>query len=128
MIAAVLTGLFSGIVSGMGIGGGTILIPALVFILGTNQHVAQCTNLYYFIPTAIAALCIHIKNKSIDFKISWRITLFGVIGALVGSYTATVISTSVLRKIFAVFLLFMGITQLFPQKKQRKNQTKGDTK
>ena len=122
MIITIIIGLVSGIISGMGIGGGTILIPALVFILNTNQHVAQCTNLYYFIPTAIAALIVHIKNKNIDFKIAWRIILFGVIGAVVGSYIATAISTDILKKIFAVFLFIMGITQLFPKKgKDNKN-------
>lgn len=126
MIVAALIGLLSGVVSGMGIGGGTILIPALVFILNLSQHVAQCTNLYYFIPTAISALVIHIKNKNIDFKTSWKITVFGVIGALAGSFVATKISTDVLRKIFAVFLFFMGISQLIPKKEQKEIQN-GDS-
>lgn len=126
MIVASIIGLLSGVVSGMGIGGGTVLIPALVFILNINQHVAQCTNLYYFIPTAISALVIHIKNKNVDFKTSWKITVFGVIGALAGSYIATKISTDILRKIFAVFLFFMGISQLICKKEQKEIQN-GDS-
>ena len=119
MIITILAGIVSGIVSGMGIGGGTILIGALVFILNMTQHGAQCVNLYYFIPTAISALIIHIKNKNIDFNISWKIIVFGIFGALLGSFIATEISTGILRKIFAVFLFFTGITQL---KKGEKNE------
>ena len=112
IIIIILLGIISGIISGMGVGGGTILITSLVFLLNVSQHTAQCTNLYYFIPTAISALIVHIKNKNIDFNVSWKIILFGVLGALLGSFVAIKISTDILRKIFGVFLLFMGISQL----------------
>ncbi len=118
IIITILSGVVSGIVSGMGIGGGTILIGALVFILNVSQHTAQCTNLYYFIPTAISALIVHIKNKNIDFNVSWKIIIFGSLGAFLGSFIAIKISTGILRKIFGVFLFFMGISQL---KKGEKN-------
>ena len=52
-------GFFSGIISGMGIGGGTILIPALLFLTEVNQQQAQGVNLIYFIPTAVVALIAH---------------------------------------------------------------------
>ena len=55
-------GFFSGIISGMGIGGGTILIPALLFLTEVNQQQAQGVNLIYFIPTAVMALITHRKN------------------------------------------------------------------
>lgn len=50
----------------MGIGGGTILIPIMTIFLGFDQKTAQAVNLIYFIPTAITALTIHIKNKQIE--------------------------------------------------------------
>lgn len=119
---SVVAGFFSGIISGMGIGGGTILIPALVFFLKVNQHTAQCTNLYYFIPTAVCALVIHIKNKKIEYKTALKITFYGIFGALLGSYVASALSTDVLRKIFAVFLFIMGISQVIPKKSKIQNK------
>ena len=62
----ILIGMISGIVSGTGMGGGTILIFLLTFMMGIEQHVAQATNLIFFIPTSIVAIIINIKNKNID--------------------------------------------------------------
>ncbi len=83
-----LIGLASGIVSGMGIGGGAILIPALVMFINPSQHTAQSVNLLFFIPTAIVALVIHIKNKRINFKIAVPIIITGLLGAYLGSNMA----------------------------------------
>ena len=65
-MALIITGFLSGIIGGMGIGGGTILIPIMTIFLGFDQKTAQAVNLIYFIPTAITALTIHIKNKQIE--------------------------------------------------------------
>ena len=68
MIWVVVIGFFSGIISGMGIGGGTILIPALILILELDQHQAQGVNLIYFIPTAVVALITQTKNKNVIWQ------------------------------------------------------------
>lgn len=116
-----LIGLASGIISGMGIGGGAILIPALVIFINPEQHIAQSVNLLFFIPTAIVALIIHIRNKSIDFKTSIPIVIFGLMGSYLGSRLAVTISGTVLRKTFAVFLLVIAIYEFFkPAKKASK--------
>ena len=60
----ILIGMISGIVSGTGMGGGTILIFLLTFMMGIEQHVSQATNLIFFIPTSIVAIIINIKNKN----------------------------------------------------------------
>ena len=65
----VLVGIVSGFVSGMGMGGGTILILCLSMFMGVEQHIAQATNLVFFIPTSIVAIITNIKQKYIDFKI-----------------------------------------------------------
>ncbi len=123
----VLIGLVAGIVSGMGIGGGTILIPALVFFIKPEQHVAQSVNLLFFIPTAIVALVIHIRNKNVDFKTGIPILLLGLGGAVIGSNIALSMDGSVLRKIFGVFLLAMGIYEIFGKTKAKKHM-KNDRK
>jgi uncharacterized membrane protein YfcA len=107
-----LIGLLAGIIGGMGIGGGAILIPSLIFFAGTEQHNAQGVNLIYFIPTAIIALIIHIKNKKIDFKRAVPIMTTGIFGAGLGSWIASITSGDLLRKLFAGFLLIMGIYEM----------------
>ncbi len=102
----------------MGIGGGVVLIPALVFFAGTAQHTAQCTNLVFFIPTAVTALAVHIKRKNIDFGIALPIILSGLGGAYLGSRLAVSIEGPVLRKMFGVFLLLVGLYELARGKRQ----------
>ena len=60
----ILVGFISGIVSGTGMGGGTILILVLSVFLGIEQHIAQATNLIFFIPTSISAIMVNAKNKN----------------------------------------------------------------
>lgn len=112
MTLLIIAGLFSGIISGMGIGGGIILIPVLTIFLGFDQKVAQGITLLYFIPTAIFALFVHIKNKTIDYKTALKVASTGIIGAGSGAYFMQFISTNALGKIFSAFLLTVGIYQI----------------
>lgn len=113
MIILFLVGLAAGIISGMGIGGGTILIPALVLFFKPEQHIAQSVNLLFFIPTAVMALIIHIKNKRIDFKMAVPIIIFGFAGAYLGSRLALMLPGNDLKKWFGIFLLAMGFQEIF---------------
>lgn len=117
MILLILIGLISGIISGMGIGGGTILIPALSIFFDYNQQSAQNINLIYFIPTAVIALFTHVKNKNVEKTVLWKIILFGFIGAVLGSIIAVNIDSGLLRKLFGGFLLLMGISELIKKEK-----------
>jgi len=118
----ILIGLAAGIISGMGIGGGAILLPALVIFVQPEQHVAQSVNLLFFIPTAIVALTIHIKHKNVDFKMGIPILIFGLGGAVLGSKIALAIDGEILRKIFGFFLLAMGLYEMLGKKKKCKNR------
>jgi len=119
----ILIGLAAGIISGMGIGGGAILLPALVIFVNPEQHVAQSVNLLFFIPTAIVALAIHIKHKNVDFKTGIPIMLFGLVGAILGSEIALAMDGEILRKIFGIFLLVMGLYELFVKSKIKKTKS-----
>ena len=112
-IILLLIGLGAGIVSGMGMGGGTILIPALVLTINPQQHTAQSVNLLFFIPTAVVALIIHIKNKHIDFKMAVPIIAFGMCGSFVGSWLAMRLAGGELKRLFGFFLLAMSIYEMF---------------
>lgn len=113
MIWHVAAGFFSGITSGMGVGGGVILIPVLTLILGVEQKIAQGINLLYFIPTGAVALWVHYKNNSIEIKIAWIIAAFGVAGSIAGAYLAGIIPSHILRRIFALLTIFVGMNEIF---------------
>lgn len=119
MVIEVVSGLLSGIAGGMGIGGGALLIPALTVLAGLEQHSAQAANLIFFIPTAVSALVIHVKNKSIDVKKAWILALAGAIGAVLGSVLAGKISGRLLRKMFAIFLAVFGVNELIKKEKNK---------
>ncbi len=112
LIFLTLTGFFAGIISGMGIGGGTLLIPALTFLFDVNQISAQGINLIYFIPTAIIALITHSKNKNIQTEVLKPLILFGITGAVFGSAIALSLNPRILKRLFGAFLFFMGITEI----------------
>ena len=118
-----LIGLASGIISGMGIGGGAILIPALVFFVNSDQHIAQSVNLLFFIPTAVIALIVHIKNKRVNFKLTIPIVIFGLVGAFLGSKLAVSLSGASLKRYFGMFLLILGFYEMVRKdKKETKKQ------
>ena len=118
----ILTGFISGIVSGTGMGGGTILILCLSIFLGIDQKIAQATNLVFFIPTSIAAIYINIKEKKINFKVAQIVILFGIIGAIIGAIIAKNMDTKLLKKSFGVFLAFIAIHEIYAIYKMYKNK------
>lgn len=120
----VLIGVISGIVSGTGMGGGTILIFLLTFMLGIEQHVAQATNLIFFIPTAIVAIIVNFKNKNIDTKLAILISVFGILGAIIGANISIHIEVGMLKKCFGVFLAFITINEIYSIFKLHRNQYK----
>lgn len=115
----IIIGFFSGIISGMGIGGGAILIPALIMFEKISQQTAQGINLTYFIPTALIALFVHLKNKSIQIKTALLLGVSGLPGAVLGSFLASSLKGEVLRKMFGIFLLFVGIYEIFKGFRQK---------
>ncbi len=112
-ILSVIIGLFSGVISGMGIGGGAILIPALIIIENINQQTAQGINLLYFLPTAVAALIIHIKNKNVEIKSALILAASGVVGAAAGAIAAGALGSDILRRMFGIFLALIGLYEIY---------------
>ncbi len=118
----VIVGFCSGIISGMGIGGGAILIPALILLQNIDQQVAQGINLLYFLPTAAVSLIVHIKNKNVEFKTALILGGSGVLGAICGSLLAVRISGGLLSKLFGIFLFLIGVYEVFKGIKLRKSE------
>ena len=118
----IIIGIASGIVSGTGMGGGTILIFLLTFMCGLEQHVAQAANLIFFIPTSIVAIIVNIKNKNIDFKLAIIISIYGILGAIIGANLSVYTDVDKLRKCFGVFLAIIAIHEIYTIIKENKNQ------
>ncbi|MCI1931715.1 MAG: TSUP family transporter [Clostridia bacterium] len=104
-----LAGLFSGVLGGMGIGGGVLLIPALDFFTELTQQQIQGINLIYFIPSAFVAVIIHKKKGNIQTKKIKPLIIAAVIASIIGAIIALSIQSGTLKKLFAVFLLIMGV-------------------
>lgn len=109
----ILSGLMSGIVSGMGMGGGTVLILILSLFLGMDQHIAQATNLVFFIPTSVTSIIVNAKDKMIDWKIGITVASCGVIGAIIGANIAVNMEVKKLKKLFGIFLALIAIYQTY---------------
>lgn len=116
----VLIGLVSGIVSGTGMGGGTILIFLLTFFMGIDQHIAQATNLIFFIPASIVAIIVNIKNKNLDIKNGIIIAIFGILGAIIGANISLNMPVNILKKCFGIFLSIITINEIYSIIKQYK--------
>ena len=109
----IFIGVISGIVSGMGMGGGTILIFLLTFVCNIEQHIAQATNLIFFVPTSIIAIIVKIKNKNIDIKLGIYTAIFGILGAIIGANIAIYTDVNKLRKLFGVFLIIIVLHEIY---------------
>ena len=117
----ILAGILGGVVGGMGMGGGTLTIPILTIFLSYQQLAAQGVNLVAFLPMAVIALIIHIKNHLVAFKQTWGLALVGCIFSLCGALLANNISNVLLKKLFALFLIGVGIWQIVEMVKENKN-------
>ncbi len=118
----IIFGFLSGIVAGMGMGGGTILIPALTLILSLDQHAAQGVNMLAFLPAATVALFVHKKEGRLKVKECVPIILCGIVGAIAGAFAAVYISSPWLKRMFGMFLLALSVIQLIQGEKKAKNK------
>jgi uncharacterized membrane protein YfcA len=110
-----LLGLVAGIISGLiGIGGGTIIVPALVFLFGLSQHKAQGTTLTLLVPPiGLLAAWAYYKQGYVDLKIAILICIGFFFGGLFGAKIATRLSNVVLERVFGVALLLISLKMIF---------------
>ncbi|HKX86829.1 MAG TPA: sulfite exporter TauE/SafE family protein [Flavobacterium sp.] len=105
-----LIGVIAGMLSGLvGVGGGIVMVPLLIYLMGFNQHQAQGTSLTVLVvPVTAAAVYNYYKEGYIDWRYAGIIALFFVVGGYFGSKMAISIDQKMLKKIFAVVLLFVA--------------------
>ena len=115
IISLVIIGLLAGIFSGfMGVGGGVIMIPLMIVLLGYSQHEAQGTSLAVLaIPVTFLAAYNYYSEGYVSWKVALIIGLSFVVGGYFGSKFAISINQALMKKIFSVILLFIAIKMFF---------------
>lgn len=129
IILLVIIGLAAGILSGLiGVGGGIIIVPALVYILAFSQKQAQGTSLgILLLPVGILAVIQYYKQGYVDIKVVLIVSAAFIIGGFLGSKIALHISESVLKKIFAIVLILIAFKMLFLDKVKNEPSHKNPT-
>lgn len=115
-------GIAGGILGGMGMGGGTVLIPLLTFICGVSQRSAQALNLLAFLPMACFSLFVLYKKGLLEFSYVGIIIVSGLITCLIGTLLSKELSGDFLKRAFGGFLIALSVVQFFTAIKEKKNQ------
>jgi len=111
----IILGLVAGIFGGLfGIGGGTILIPALVYLFGLTQHQAQGTTLAIMVPPiGLLAALRYYYSGNVKLGMAGFICLGFFVGGLIGASFVQNLSDPILKRLFGIFLLFVAIEMIF---------------
>ena len=115
-----LAGLVCGILSGFGIGGGSLLMVWMTAVAALDQKTAQGINLLYFLPTSIGALIFHIKNKMICWRVVIPAAVCGCVTAALAAWISSSLDVSFLRKLFGGYLLIIGVMEIFKKSPKSK--------
>ncbi|MBT5774062.1 MAG: sulfite exporter TauE/SafE family protein [Dehalococcoidia bacterium] len=114
IIIALLIGLAGGTFGGLlGIGGGTLFVPALVLILGQEQHTAQGISLVVIIPTAMSATAANLKRGYVDKQVAAWVTPIAILLAIAGAQIAGELDGQTLSRVFGVVVLYVGSRSLY---------------
>ena len=112
-------GFLTAILSGLGIGGGGLLVIWLVLVMGEDQLTSQGINLIFFLFSSTAAMIVHLMKRRINWGLVGYMTLLGSVGAVIGSIMAKNIAPEIIRIVFGMLLIISGTLTLFKKKKPR---------
>ncbi len=126
IVGLLLIGFAAGFMSSMvGIGGGIVIVPALVLIFGMDQKMAQGTSLLMLsLPVAAVGAYTYYKNGNVSWQASVMLAITFMVGGYFGGKLANALDTVVIKKIFAVFMIIIAIKYLFFDKEQPKSTRK----
>ncbi len=115
VLGVLLLGVLAGVLSGLiGIGGGILIVPALIYVFGFSQHMAQGTTLALMIPPiGILAALEYYKSGNVDLRVAVLICLGFVVGGYVGAKIAVGIPDAILKRIFGAILMLVSIRMVF---------------
>ena len=112
-ILPLAVGAATGVLSGFGVGGGTLLLVYMTAFAGVEQRLAQGINLLYFLPAGLLALPAHVKNGYIETPVLLPAIGAGLVCAALAAWAATAMEVELLRKLFGAFLIVVGLMELF---------------
>ncbi len=111
---ALAVGLVAGFFAGLaGIGGGVVIVPSIVLLLGVEQHLAQGTSLLAIVFTALAGTFVNVRNQRVRPKDGLSVGVGGVVGSLIGSRLALGVEARTLSLIFGFLVLFVALRSLY---------------
>lgn len=113
-----LAGAATGVLSGFGVGGGTLLLVYMTAFAGVEQSLAQGINLLYFLPAGLLALPAHLKNGYVEKRALLPAIGAGLVFAALGAWVATGLEEGALRRCFGGFLILIGLRELFGREKK----------
>lgn len=117
-ILPLIAGGVTGVLSGFGVGGGTLLLVYMTAFAGVEQRLAQGINLLYFLPAGLMALPAHLKNGYIEKPALLPAVGAGLVCAALSAWAATAMDVALLKKIFGGFLIAVGVMELFGKEKK----------
>lgn len=110
----IITGILAGLANGLfGSGGGTVLVPCLVFWNNIEDHKAHATAIAVILPLTIISSYIYINNNLVDYNLTYKVTIGSILGAYVGSTMLNRISSQILKKTFGIFMIIAAFRMLF---------------
>ena len=113
-IKCVLIGLVTGAANGLfGSGGGTIAVPAMVFLLGLREHKAHATAISIILPLTILSAYFYLTNNYFNWELTWKVTLGGIAGGYIGARLLSVCPEHILRIVFGIFMIIAAIRMIF---------------
>ena len=113
-----IIGTVFGILAGLGVGGGSLLILWLTFVLGVDHSAVRTINLLFFLPSAVIACFLRWKDGTIPFRSIFPVIVSGCMAAGICSWISAVADMTLMKKLFGVLLLFTGLRELFYKRKQ----------
>ncbi len=108
------TGVAAGVANGLfGSGGGTIVVPAMVFLLEEEEHRAHATALLIILPLTLVSTYFYVTKSFVDWNITWKAMAGGVAGGAIGAFLLNKCPTGLLRKIFGIFMIIAAVRMIF---------------
>ena len=123
ILIVIIVGIAAGMLSGLvGVGGGIIIVPALVYLIGFSQKEAQGTSLgVLLLPVGILGVLQYYKQGHIDLKVVGYLSLGFIVGGYFGSKIALSISQETAKKIFAIVMILLAVKMIFFDKPKKAN-------